>query len=146
MRRPKPVSVRPLPVLGERAFYRLAVILMLVGVLYWAETVLLPLALAILFAFALTPVAQWLERRGIGRVLAALLSTVAAIALIAVVLGVAERQAERLALDIRGEAYQKHIVGKLDPVLDLIHRLDRLADTVSPEPPPKLADEPPKPT
>jgi predicted PurR-regulated permease PerM len=144
MRRHKPVSVRPLPVSGEKAFYRLAVILMLVGVLYWAETVLLPLALAVLFAFALTPVAQWLERQRIGRVLAALLSTAAAIALIAVVLGVAERQAERLALDLRGEAYQKNIVGKLDPILELVHRLDRLADTVSPEPPPKPADEPPK--
>lgn len=86
MSRPKPVSVRPLPVAGEKAFYRLGVILMTIGVLYWAQTVLLPLALAILFAFALTPVAGWLERRRLGRVPSALLSTGGAIALLAGIL------------------------------------------------------------
>ncbi len=146
MSRPKPVSVRPLPVAGEKAFYRLAVILMIVAVLYWAQAVFLPLALAVLFAFALTPVAGWLERRGLGRVPAALLSTAAAIGLVAGVLVVAGRQAERLALDLRGEAYQRNIARKLDPVLELVHRLDRLEAAATPEPPPKPADEPAKPT
>ncbi|MBP3955640.1 AI-2E family transporter [Gemmata sp. G18] len=146
MSRPKPVSVRPLPVAGEKAFYRLGVILMTVGILYWAQTVLLPLALAILFAFALTPVAGWLERRRLGRVPAALLSTGGAIALLAGVLTVAERQTERLITDLRGDAYQKNIAHKLDPLLDLVHRLDRLEDAVTPESPPKPPDEGPKPT
>ncbi len=145
MSRPKPVSVRPLPVAGEKTFYRLAVIFMIVGVLFWAQTVLLPLALAVLFSFALTPVAQWLERLRIGRVLAALLSTGAAIALIAAVLWVAERQTERLAIDLRGETYQKNLAAKLDPVLELVRRLDHLAETVNTEPAPKPAVEAPKP-
>ena len=146
MSRPKPVSVRPLPVAGEKAFYRLAVILMIVGVLYWAQAVFLPLALAILFAFALTPVARWLERRRVGRVPAALLSTAAAIGLIAGVLAITEQQTERLIVDLRGDTYQKNIARKLDPVLALIHRLDRMEDEVSPQPPPKPTGEPPKPT
>lgn len=96
----KTVSVRSLPVAGERAFYRLGIILMIVGVLYWARAVFLPLALAVLFAFALTPVAGWLERRHLGRIAAALISTIAAIGLVAGVLLVAERQTERLVLDL----------------------------------------------
>ena len=69
MARPsRPVTVvRPLPVAGEKAFYRLATILMIVGVLYWAQTVLLPLALAILFAFALTNLEDVTVRWGFGR-------------------------------------------------------------------------------
>src|SRR4249919_1762727 len=122
MSRSRPVSVRPLPVEGERGFYRLGVILMIVGVLHWAQAVFLPLALAVLFAFALAPVAGWLERRRLGRVPAALVSTAVAIGLIAGVLAVAGRQAERLALDLQGDEYQKNLARKLGPVLDLVRR------------------------
>jgi predicted PurR-regulated permease PerM len=142
----KPVSVRPLPVAGEKAFYRLAVILMITGVLYWAQMVLLPLALAILFAFALTPVAGWLERRRLGRIPAALLSTAAVVGLVAGVLFVAEQQAERLVLDFRGEVYQKNIARKLAPVFKLVHRLDRVEAAVTPDIPIKQVDESTKPT
>jgi predicted PurR-regulated permease PerM len=142
MSRAKPVSVRPLPVAGEKSFYRLAAILMIVGVLYWAQAVFLPLALSVLFAFALAPVAGWLERRHLGRVPSALLATGAAISLVAGVLVVAERQAERLALDLRGDAYQENIARKVNPVRELVHRLDRAVAAVTSAPP---ADEPPKP-
>lgn len=146
MSRTKPVSVRPLPVAGEKSFYRLGVILMTVGVLSWAQVVLLPLALAVLFAFALAPVAGWLERRRLGRVLSALVAAGGAIALLAGVLAVAERQTERLLADLRGDAYQKNIALKLDPLLALVRRLDRLGDAATPEPPPKPPSEGPKPT
>lgn len=143
MSRPKPVSVRPLPVAGEKAFYRVGLILMVVGALYWAQAVFLPLALAVLFAFALTPVAGWLERRRLGRILAALISTATVITLVAGILTVAEQQTERLVLDLRGETYQKNIAHKLAPLLELVHRLDRVETAVTPEKPPT---EPPKPT
>ncbi|QJW93292.1 AI-2E family transporter [Frigoriglobus tundricola] len=146
MSRPKPVSVRPLPVAGEKAFYRLAVILMIVGVLYWAQTVILPLALAVLFAFALTPVADWMERRKFGRVPAALLSTAAVIALIVGVLTIAERQTEQLVNDLRGDVYRENVTRKLDPILDLINRLDKVESQVTPAPQPKPPGEPPKPS
>jgi predicted PurR-regulated permease PerM len=116
---------------------------MVVGALHWAQAVFLPLALAVLFAFALTPVAGWLQRRRLGRVPAALISTAAAIALVAGVLAVAERQTERLALDLRGEAYQTNIARKLAPVLELAGRLDRVESAVTPDKPP---GEPPKST
>jgi predicted PurR-regulated permease PerM len=146
MSRSKAVSVRPLPVAGQKAYYRLAVGLMIVGVLYWAQPVFLPIALAVLFAFALTPVAGWLERRGLGRVVSALLSTAIAIGLVAGVIAIAGWQAERLARDLRGEAYQQNIARKLEPVLELVHRLDRLEAAATPEAAPKPVDGAPKPT
>lgn len=146
MSRPKPVSVRPLPVAGEKAFYRLAVILMIVGVLYWAQTVILPLALAVLFAFALTPVADWLERRGLGRVPAALVSTAAIIAVMGGVLTIAERQTEQLVSDLRGDVYRENITRKLDPILDLANRLDKVLSEVAPRAQSKPPGESPVPT
>jgi predicted PurR-regulated permease PerM len=119
---------------------------MIVGVLYWAQAVFLPLALAILVAFALAPVAGWLERMHLGRVLSALLSTGAVISLIVGVFMVAERQAERLVIDLRGDTYQENINRKVNPLLELVHRLDRMEESVSPEPPPKPAGEASKPT
>jgi predicted PurR-regulated permease PerM len=39
-----------------------------VAALYFAQEVLIPLALAIMFSFLLAPFATWLERHGLGRV------------------------------------------------------------------------------
>jgi predicted PurR-regulated permease PerM/CheY-like chemotaxis protein len=56
----------------QRTFYGLGTLLMVVGALYWGRTVLLPLALAALFAFILTPAVFWLERHRTHRTLAVL--------------------------------------------------------------------------
>ena len=74
---------------------------------------------------------------------AALLSTAAAIGLVAGVLTVAERETERLVIDFRSDAYQQNITAKLEPVVELIHRLDRLEDAIAPEATPKPADATP---
>ena len=87
---------------GERGFYRLGVILMIVGVLHWAQVVFIPLALAVLFAFALTPVAGWLERKGLGRTVGALLVSVAALGLLAGLGWVAGNQLQHLASEMQG--------------------------------------------
>jgi predicted PurR-regulated permease PerM len=50
-----------------RAWVRFAGCVLIVVVLYWAQTVLVPLALAVLLTFVLTPLVTWLER-GVGRV------------------------------------------------------------------------------
>ena len=41
--------------------------------LYWAQAILVPLALAVFFSFILTPLVIWLQRRGLGRVPSVLL-------------------------------------------------------------------------
>src|SRR4030095_15856371 len=52
-----------------------------VGALYFGRPVLLPLAISILFAFALAPLVGRLCRIGFGRVVAALIATVVALGL-----------------------------------------------------------------
>lgn len=57
---------------------------LVIAVLYWAQAVLVPIALAILLTFVLTPPVSWLER-WVGRVPAVLL----AVTLLFSILGVA---------------------------------------------------------
>ena len=57
---------------------------LVIVVLYWAQAVLVPIALAVLLTFALTPAVGWLER-WLSRVTAVL----AAATLVFIVLGVA---------------------------------------------------------
>ena len=49
-------------------FYILASLTLITATLYWARAVLIPVALAILLAFLLTPIVTALQRRGLGRV------------------------------------------------------------------------------
>lgn len=81
-----------------------------VVVLYWGEAVLVPIALAILISFVLTPPVVWLER-WIGRVPAVL----AVVTLVFVVLGLAGwglmRQMENLADDL--PRYRVNILSKV---------------------------------
>ncbi len=72
---------------------------LIVAVLYWAQTVIVPIALALLLTFVLNPAVTWLERR-IGNVPAVL----AAVLVVFAVLGLAgwglARQMDRLADDL----------------------------------------------
>src|SRR5262245_42244052 len=66
-----------------RRFLLLASIALLLVVLWWAREVCVPLALAAMIAFVLTPPVMGLERRGIPRVFAVAVVVLAAIALVA---------------------------------------------------------------
>jgi predicted PurR-regulated permease PerM len=128
-------TARPVP--GQRTFYRLAILVIVVLALSWAHVILLPLALAILLAFALTPPAEWFERRGLGRVPSALVVAATTLSLIGGVGTIAGWQAEALAADIKRNGYERNIANKLRPVIDLVQRLEHLQDAVVPEPRPK---------
>jgi predicted PurR-regulated permease PerM len=86
---------------------------LVVGVLYWAQAVLVPIALAILLAFVLTPPVTWLQR-WIGRVPAVL----AMVTLVFTVLGLAgwglARQMDYLAGDL--PRYRVNILAKIADV------------------------------
>ena len=56
---------------------------LLMAFLYLAKTVVIPLAVAVMLAFVLTPVVTWLERRGLGRLPSVVLTTVFTLALLA---------------------------------------------------------------
>jgi predicted PurR-regulated permease PerM len=86
---------------------------LVVVVLYWAQAVLVPIALAVLLTFVLTPPVNWLER-WLGRVPAVL----AAVTLVFVALGLAgwglARQMDSLADDL--PTYRVNIVAKIADV------------------------------
>lgn len=86
---------------------------LVIAVLYWAQAVLVPIALAILLTFVLTPPVSWLER-WVGRVPAVLL----AVTLLFSILGVAgwglSRQLDHLAEDL--PRYRVNILAKIADV------------------------------
>jgi predicted PurR-regulated permease PerM len=86
---------------------------LVIVVLYWAQAVLVPIALAVLLTFVLTPAVGWLER-WLGRVPAVL----AAAALVFIVLGLAgwglARQMDHLADDL--PTYRVNILAKIADV------------------------------
>ncbi len=86
---------------------------LVVVVLYWAQAVLVPIALAVLLTFVLTPPVTWLER-WIGRVPAVL----AVVTLVFIVLGLAgwglARQMDHLADDL--PRYRVNILAKIADV------------------------------
>jgi predicted PurR-regulated permease PerM len=86
---------------------------LIIGVLYWAQAVVVPVALAVLLTFVLTPPVSWLER-WLGRVPAVL----AAVTLVFVVLGLAgwglARQLHHLADDL--PTYRVNILAKIADV------------------------------
>src|SRR5262249_42209307 len=53
-----------------RPFLLLGTVALVLAILYWAREVLVPVALAVLLAFVLTPAVNFLQRRGLPRVLA----------------------------------------------------------------------------
>jgi predicted PurR-regulated permease PerM len=86
---------------------------LVVVVLYWAQAVLVPIALAILLTFVLTPLVTWLQR-WVGRVPAVLV----VVTLVFTVLGLAgwglARQMDHLAEDLPG--YRANILAKIADV------------------------------
>ena len=86
---------------------------LVIVVLYWAQAVLVPIALAVLLTFVLTPPVNWLER-WIGRVPAVLV----AVSLVFIVLGLAgwglARQMDHLADDL--PTYRVNILAKIADV------------------------------
>lgn len=86
---------------------------LIVVVLYWAQAVLVPVALAVLISFVLAPPVTWLER-WLGRVAAVLIT----VTLVFVVLGLAGwglvRQMENLSEELPG--YRVNILAKIADV------------------------------
>ncbi len=82
-----------------------------IAVLYLAKVVILPLALAILFAFLVSPAVQWLERRRVPRIPAIILVLVAVFAIvIAITSGVAS---QLLQITERLPLYKSNIAAKV---------------------------------
>jgi predicted PurR-regulated permease PerM len=89
-------------------FYALASIAIILALLYFGQEVLVPLALALLFSFLLTPLVVRLERLHLGRVTAALLVVLVAVSVVVLLAWTVERRVVQ-------------IVDKLPDYRDSIH-------------------------
>ena len=93
-------------------FYRLAAVALTVFVVSTAKPVLVPLALAILFAFVLSPVVGWVQRRGLRRAAATIVTVVLALTATGVLAFVITSQMAALAGEL-GQ-HQAEIAAKLE--------------------------------
>jgi predicted PurR-regulated permease PerM len=106
--------VRPTDTNGFRPFFVMGSVVLVIAMLYWAQKVLVPVALAILIAFVLAPFVIALQRRGLNRVFAAML-VVAASLLIVVGIGSAiTLQFGRLLQEL--PQYKQNIVTKIEGI------------------------------
>jgi predicted PurR-regulated permease PerM len=80
--------------------------------LYWARQVLIPLALAVLLAFILTPAVSALQRRGLGRLPAVLLVVILALLLLSGISYIITRQLNTLVANLPN--YKGEIVVKVE--------------------------------
>ncbi len=114
-----------------------------VAALYFGRGILLPLALAVLLSFALTPVVVWLMKRGIHRIAAVVGAVGVAFMVIMIVAGIFVIQLGSLAGNIT--LYQSNIEAKIRAVKDIeigsgviervsgmLRRLDRELDDTAP--------------
>jgi predicted PurR-regulated permease PerM len=98
-----------------RPLVALAGVILICAALYWAQKILIPIALAILIAFVLNPAVLLLQRRGLGRVLSALIVVTLAFALLAGVGLILSLQVKGLAEDLPG--HEDTIVQKIAELL-----------------------------
>ncbi len=97
---------------AQRYFFTLASVVLTVFALIAAKPVLVPLALATLFAFVLAPVVRWGERVGLGRTTATLATIAVAFGLAAVLGFVITAQVASFANEL--PAHQSKIEAKLE--------------------------------
>jgi predicted PurR-regulated permease PerM len=115
----KAESARARPKISKRSdrqssFYTLASIAIVVATFYLAQSVIIPLALAMLLAFLLAPLVTQAERWGLHRVAATLVSVVATLAIVASIAWTMERQFANLAGNL--PEYRQSIASKFDAI------------------------------
>lgn len=110
----------------QNAFLSLGVLIFVVVILYFGKTVLVPVCLAVLLAFVLTPVVIWLEHRGLRRVYAVLLSVFLAVSFLAGIFSIVATEVRMLAIEL--PKHKENITQKLAPVYRLVDRIQSFRD------------------
>ena len=107
----------------QKSFFGLALMVLVVLVLHSTQVVLVPVALAILLSFALTPPAGWLEGRGLPRYLSVPIVMIGALTLLGTGGWVAGKQLRSLAAEIPG--HRENLDRKLAPIYKLSEGLEK---------------------
>ena len=97
-----------------KSAWMLASIAVVVAALYLAKGVLVPLTLAVLLSFLLSPVCDWIERRGLGRIPAVLVTAILGFSLLGLVVWTATVQMTELAPKL--PEYQDNVQARLHSV------------------------------
>ncbi|MFN0053301.1 MAG: AI-2E family transporter [Planctomycetales bacterium] len=120
-----------------KAMWTLASIAIIVAALYLAKGVLVPLTLAVLLSFLLSPVCDWFERRGLGRIAAVFVTVVLGFAVLGGATWTAVVQVTGLAPKI--PEYQRNVEEKLRTVnvnlIAALSRINRTAEVMGQNPP-----------
>jgi predicted PurR-regulated permease PerM len=106
---------------------------LILGFLAWAKSVVIPVALAILFTFLLAPLSNWLERRRLPRAVAAALVTVLAFGLVIGVLYGVTRQISQLLDEY--PRYEQNVTAKITELrargrTGLLDKLEVVSDRI----------------
>lgn len=115
---------RPYTPPSTRALVPLITVILVVATLYFARAVFIPLALAVLLCFILSPLATWLERYHLGRTLSVVVVSLIFIGVVGAIGYVVARQ----VIGVAGElpSYRQNIEKKID-----VFRSGRLRGVVS---------------
>jgi predicted PurR-regulated permease PerM len=93
------------------SFYLLCGLVLVTACLYWARQVLIPVALAVLLAFILTPAVSALQRRGLGRVFAVIVVVTMSLLLLGGVGYIISKQIDTLLANL--PQYKNNIADKM---------------------------------
>jgi predicted PurR-regulated permease PerM len=117
----------------QRVFFVVGSFILIVAALYWAQKILILLALAVLIAFVLQPLAAALQRGGLRRAPAAILSVALALAVVSGLAWLFSIQIRGLGSEWTTYKVQIHEkIDQLDPVGDgyLLDRLQTMSEEV----------------
>jgi len=96
------------------SFFLLPTVVLVIASLYWAQAVLIPVAVSILLTFLLTPVADSLERLTLGRVFSVILIVILAFSFLAAVGWIVTLQLTSVANEL--PTYRKNIEQKITDI------------------------------
>jgi predicted PurR-regulated permease PerM len=106
----------------------LVAIVVTVAALYFAEEILLPFALAVLLSFLLTPLANRLERWGLGRISSVLLIVASTFLMLGCLGWVVTSQLVDLSREM--DRYKDNVVQKMRTVIDSSGPISRVSSTI----------------
>ena len=108
----------------------LPTLVLIVAILHWAQQVLVPIAIAVLLTFVLTPVVDALERLRLGRIFSVAIAVALALAILLGLGWVVVRQMASLANEL--PQYRINIFKKIDDLRDLKRggALEKVEETV----------------
>jgi predicted PurR-regulated permease PerM len=95
-------------------FIFLATLGLVLSLLYWAQSVLIPVALSLLLTFLLAPVVEWLERMHVGKISAVILAVALAFSILGVMAWMITSQVTMLASEL--PKYEANIKKKIADV------------------------------